>query len=143
MKVKFDSRLDKGKIALKVVMILPLLLVIAYMFWEGFTMTTILLGSGLLVLGLSMSVWQLSNTFYTTDERYLHFRSGSRRGKIEINNIECIQKCQQWWPLGDASRSLDGFLIHFRHGQLFVGPRQAEQFIGELRKINPGIRIKG
>ena len=141
MEVKFDSHLDKGKVMLKLGVMLPVLAVPFHMLSIGFSLNTTLIVGGLSLLALGFIIWQLSYTFYLIGDGYLRYRSGGRHGKIKVREIESIQKCRQWLPMSDASRSLHGFLIRFCDGQLFVGPREEESFIKALQKDNPSIRI--
>jgi hypothetical protein len=141
MQMKFESRLGRSKITRTLVMVLPFLAILFHMAFIGFSPETILFFMGILLLSLVLVVWQLIDTSYWIDDVYFYYRSGGRRGKIDIRSIFSLEKCQKWIPLGDASRSLQGVLIHFRHGQLFIGPQDEEILIRELQKINPSLRI--
>ena len=141
MELKFSSRLGRSKVARTLVLVLPFLAILFHMAFIGFSLKIIFVSLGIFLLSLGMLVWQLIDTSYWIDDLYFYYRSGGRRGEIKIRSILSIEKCQKWIPLGDASRSSQGLVIHFRHGQLFIGPQDEEKFIRELQKINPSLRI--
>lgn len=139
---KFDSQFDAAKLGLKIALLLPLLLVLIHMFVNGMSLQMLLASGVLLVLVVGLMLWQMNDTYYLLDSRFLHYRSGVRRGKIALLRIDRISQSVSYFPLGDASRSLKGLIIYAGNEQIFVGPRDESEFLALLRQSNPAIRTE-
>lgn len=95
-----------------------------------------------LVIGII--IWVLLDTRYVIKSHFLLYRSGPFRGRI---NIQKIQKIRYYSGLNvpvTMKPALDtkGFIISNEELEdVYVSPKNSEEFISELLKINPKIEV--
>lgn len=95
-----------------------------------------------LVIGII--IWVLLDTRYVIKSHFLLYRSGPFRGRI---NIQKIQKIRYYSGLNvpvTMKPALDtkGYIISNEELEdVYVSPKNSEEFISELLKINPKIEV--
>lgn len=79
------------------------------------------------------------NTFYTIAGSQLHIKSGVvYNSVIEISHIKKINRTNN--ILSAPSLSFDRIEIHYnKFDTVIISPERREEFIDDLKKINPGI----
>lgn len=125
--------------------------------WSIVIVMTALLVNGLLmddmpllpivILGLSIGViiWILLDTRYVIKTKFLLYRSGPFRGRIDITKIKKIKLHSGLFVPVSMKPALDtnGFIITYnQYDDVFVSPSHSSIFLEELKKINPNIEIK-
>lgn len=84
------------------------------------------------------------NTYYVIKEQKLLVKSGILYSKwFEINEIICIEKYRENIGRFNVSLSRDRIKIAFQNGgNVIISPKNKEEFIAELLKINPNIVVE-
>lgn len=88
--------------------------------------------------------WVLVDTRYVLRNNYLLYRSGPIRGRIPVKKINAIRKHSGLFVPVTHKPALDtkGYIITYNQiDAIFISPKNAEQFLFELKKINPEIVI--
>jgi cytochrome b561 len=89
-------------------------------------------------------LWVLLDTRYVIKKRFLLYRSGPIRGRIEITKIKSIKRFSGLNVPVMLKPALDtkGFIITYNSfDDLFISPKRSDVFIEEIKKINPQIEI--
>lgn len=106
--------------------------------------TTALFGV-LIIYGISaILIWILLDTNYKIDKNTLFYCSGPIRGTIKIERIRKIERWNKWYVKSFLKPSLgnDGLIIYYdKFEDIYISPKNKEDFINALREINPGIEV--
>ena len=99
-----------------------------------------------LILGLviGLIIWILLDTRYVIKTKFLLYRSGPFRGRIDITKIKKIKLHSGLFVPVSMKPALDinGFIITYnQYDDVFVSPNNSSIFLEELKKINPSIEI--
>ncbi len=99
-----------------------------------------------LILGLviGLIIWVLLDTRYVIKTKFLLYRSGPFRGRIDITKIKKIKLHSGLFVPVSMKPALDinGFIITYNQfDDVFVSPNNSSIFLEELKKINPSIEI--
>jgi hypothetical protein len=89
-------------------------------------------------------VWVIFDTRYVIKNDNLYYRSGPIRGRIDIKKITSLKKFSGLNVPVMLKPALDtkGFIITYnKYDDVFISPKKSEQFIEELMKVNPNIKI--
>jgi hypothetical protein len=95
-----------------------------------------------LVVGFIL--WVLLDTRYVIKNEYLLYRSGPIRGRIAISKIQKIKRHSGLFVPVTLKPALDikGFIVTYnKYDDIFISPEKSEEFLEELKKINPQIEI--
>ena len=95
-----------------------------------------------LVNGLLLWVWL--DTYYTIKDDQLFYKNAFISGSVPIGLIHEIEKHNKGVVMcsAKASLALTGLIIKYnRWDDLFISPENEEQFIADLQKINPEIKV--
>ena len=98
----------------------------------------------LLSIVIFLILWILFDTRYVIKNSHLFYRSGPFRGRISINEISYIQAFSGLNIPVTMKPSLDfnGFIIKYSNdNEVYVSPKNSKQFIADLQKINPSIKL--
>jgi hypothetical protein len=93
----------------------------------------------------ALVIWILLDTRYVIKSSFLLYRSGPFRGRIDINKIDKIQYFSGFYPQVSMKPALDikGYIITYnKQDDVYVSPKKSVDFIAELLKINPKIRVE-
>lgn len=101
------------------------------------------LGLGILVATLFFLAYLLYYTDYTITESNLRVRSGFLvNKKIDIMTIHSIKQTDSLWS-APAGSITDRIEIEYAASQkLVISPKEKDDFVNELLKINPTISVK-
>lgn len=91
-----------------------------------------------------MLIWILLDTNYKINENKLFYTSGPIRGSMKIANIRKVERWNKWYVISLLKPALDkdGLIIYYnKFEDIFISPKNKEDFINALRKINPNIEV--
>ncbi|ESU28650.1 hypothetical protein FLJC2902T_12410 [Flavobacterium limnosediminis JC2902] len=89
-------------------------------------------------------IWTLSDTKYRISDNNLKYYSGPIRGKIDIRQIRKIEHVKTVFVSAILKPALGshGLMITYnKFDDIYISPKDKENFIAELLKINPNIQI--
>lgn len=92
----------------------------------------------------AMLIWTIVDTKYTIDKNTLLYYSGPVRGKISIDTIRKIERRNKWYTgtLLKPALGKEGLVIYYdKFDDIFISPKNREEFIAALREINPDIEV--
>ncbi|CAM3974369.1 PH domain-containing protein [Flavobacterium antarcticum] len=101
-------------------------------------------GIVILYLITGMLVWILLDTKYKIDRNILSYYSGPIRGKIEISKIRKVEYWNKWYSNSLLKPALgnNGLIIYYdKFADIYISPKDKEEFIVALREINPDIEV--
>jgi len=106
-----------------------------------FNLNYILLCISIIITALFVWIW--FGTAYILENGFLIYHSGPIRGRIPIDRINAINQNAHSWVGIRPALSFSYIQIRYnKYDDLFIAPKKEEQFIKELKSINPGIQIK-
>ncbi len=131
----------------KVLIGISLFLLIAVSFLPILTESSSI-GYFFLLLNLALSgfiIWCILATNYTISYNELCLKSGPIRFRIKVESIVSVEEhngiiIPAIWKLG---LSQNGIIITYnKHKDVYISPKNKNQFIAELKKVNPNISLK-
>lgn len=139
----FKNRIDGFTISIASAVILICLLTIIFAWWGnhqtfGFNLwLTILLLS---IIGII--IWTINDTFYSLTEKELKYKSGFLNGVITIDSIKELEVNKTMWVGIKPATAQRGIIVKYNQfDQIYISPRDNEEFVKELLKIKPEIKI--
>lgn len=139
----FKNRIDGFTISIASAVILICLLTIIFAWWGnaqtfGFNLwLTILLLS---IIGII--IWTINDTFYILTEKELKFKSGFLSGSIKTESIKELEVNKTMWVGIKPATAKRGVIVKYNQfDQIYISPRDNEEFVKELLKIKPEIKI--
>ncbi|ESU21282.1 hypothetical protein FCR2A7T_05790 [Flavobacterium cauense R2A-7] len=101
----------------------------------------------MILLGLidCLFLWIVFDTKYKIKENKLYYCSGPIRGKIDILKINKIESVKTWYVTSILKPALGSYgltITYNRFDDIYISPKNKEDFIAELLKINPNIQLK-
>jgi|SRR5690625_1024450 len=139
----FKNRIDYCTISLTIVVIIVCLSTIIFAWWGnaqtfGFNLwLTILLLS---IIGII--IWTINDTFYSLTEKELKYKSGFLNGVITIDSIKELEVNKTMWVGIKPATAKRGVIVKYNQfDQIYISPRDNEEFVKELLKIKPEIKI--
>ena len=101
----------------------------------------------IILLGLidCLFLWIVFDTKYTIKENKLYYCSGPIRGKIDVLKINKIENVKTWYVTSVLKPALGSYgltITYNRFDDIYISPKNKEDFIAELLKINPNIQLK-
>lgn len=101
----------------------------------------------MILLGLidCLFLWIVFDTKYKIKENKLYYCSGPIRGKIDILKINKIENVKTWYVTSILKPALGSYgltITYNRFDDIYISPKNKEDFIAELLKINPDIQLK-
>lgn len=108
--------------------------------WEGLLIPLIIIGSI-----LSFLVYSIFNTYYTISRTIFSYKFGFFKDKIDIQKIRKIEYNNSIFvpvtlKLGWSHK---GLIINYnQYDDVYISPKNRDQFVAELLKNNPNIIIK-
>ena len=98
----------------------------------------------IVLLVCAFLIWVLLDTRYVIRDNKLFYRSGPIRGNISIDKIRKIEYFSGYFVPTSMKPALDykGFIIHYNaFDDVYVSPKNAEDFLETLKAMNPTIEI--
>jgi hypothetical protein len=90
-------------------------------------------------------IWIWFDTYYIIKDEQLLYKSAFIKGSIPISTIHEIVEHKGLYPGGlKPALSMKGLVIKYnRWDDMYVSPKKANEFIAELQKIKPDIKVSG
>lgn len=89
-----------------------------------------------------MLLWMWFRTFYEIDGHNIWYRSGPVYGKIKIAEINSIVVGKEMYSGLRPALGAKGCIIKYRKfDEIYMSPREQDQFVKELVALNPGIKV--
>ena len=91
-----------------------------------------------------LRLWVWLDTYYTIKDDQLFYKNAFISGSVPISMIHEIEKHNKGVVMcsAKASLALTGLIIKYnRWDDLFISPQNQDQFIADLQKINPEIKV--
>jgi hypothetical protein len=96
----------------------------------------------LLISVTAYFVWMWFDTYYVIQDNKLWYRSALLKGVIDIDTIVEIIKNKSSYSGVKPALSLKGIVIKYnRWDEIYISPKNADQFINTLKTINQNIRV--
>lgn len=96
----------------------------------------------IIVLCLVLLVWAYLGTFYKISDTHFHYQSGPLRGKIAVKKIiELNTNTTMWIGMKPALATKGIVLKHTQFNEIYISPENQEEFVTELVKTNPNIKV--
>ncbi len=116
-------------------MIIPLIIGIVYQEWPA-----------IVILGLlnGFFLWLWLDTYYIIKDGQLFYKCAFINGSVPISSMHEIAHHNKGVVMATIKPGLStkGLIIKYnRWDDLFISPENEEQFIAELQKINPDIKV--
>jgi hypothetical protein len=100
------------------------------------------IASFLLIAVTAYFVWMWFDTYYVIQDNKLIYRSALLKGSINIDTIVEIIKNKGAYSGIKPALSMKGIVIKYnRWDEIYISPKNAEQFINALKTINQNIRV--
>ena len=88
-------------------------------------------------------VWTFFDIKYRLTTTELKYNSGPIKGTIKISSIHKIEQGKTMWSGTRIASSRNGLIIKYNSfNDIYISPKSNEDFIIEILKINPNIKIK-
>ncbi|WPV00738.1 PH domain-containing protein [Mucilaginibacter sp. cycad4] len=98
-------------------------------------------GSCILVAVMIYLIWMWYDTYYSINGNQLFYKSALLNGTIEIDTIVEIVKTKNFFIGLKPSLSAKGIIIKYKkYDDIYISPQNIDQFIRELKQINPAIK---
>ncbi|HLT08871.1 MAG TPA: PH domain-containing protein [Cyclobacteriaceae bacterium] len=95
-----------------------------------------------MLVPLVLILWPLFNTYYQIRAEKPIYRPGYVHGEIDINSIREIIKGKTMWIRFKPSLATGGLIIKFnRFNEIYLAPKNNEELIADLPKLNGSINI--
>lgn len=89
-------------------------------------------------------IWILLDTKYRINKKDFYYCCGPFRGKIAIDKIRKIERWNKWYVTSTMKPALDsdGLIIYYeKFDDIYISPKNKENFIKMLLEINPNIEV--
>ena len=88
-------------------------------------------------------IWIWFETFYVIKDGLLFYKSAFMKGSLSISLIHEVAKHNGVYAgLVKPGLSMKGLVIKYnRYDDMYISPEKADEFIIELQKINPDIKV--
>ena len=88
-------------------------------------------------------IWVWFDTFYIIKDGLLFYKSAFMKGSLSISLIHEVAKHNGVYAgLVKPGLSMKGLVIKYnRYDDMYISPERADEFIAELQKINPDIKV--
>ena len=131
--MKFYSR--KGNIIIFSIIILTILTIISI--WGK-----VYPASFILIIVLSFVIWTWFDTYYVISNDQLFYKLAFIKGSVNINTIFEVVKNKASFSGVKPALSTKGIIVKYnRWDEIYISPLYIDQFIIELKKVNPSIKI--
>jgi hypothetical protein len=98
----------------------------------------------LIMMPAGLLLWFWFGTYYSIRPGTIEYHSGPFFGKIQISSIKKIKKNKGLFVGLRAALAFGGMVLTFnRWDEIYISPRDPEEFIHHLLEQNPQIEIEG
>lgn len=139
----FTNRIDNFTLSLITVVILICLSTIFFTWWSNTQIFGFNLWLTILLLSIiGIIIWTIKDTFYILTEKELKFKSGFLKGSIKTESIKELEVNKTMWVGIKPATAKRGVIVKYNQfDQIYISPRDNEEFVKELLKIKPEIKI--
>lgn len=139
----FTNRIDNFTLSLITVVILICLSTIFFTWWSNTQIFGFNLWLTILLLSIiGIIIWTIKDTFYILTEIELKFKSGFLSGSIKTESIKELEVNKTMWVGIKPATAKRGVIVKYNQfDQIYISPRDNEEFVKELLKIKPEIKI--
>lgn len=139
----FTNRIDNFTLSLITVVILICLSTIFFTWWSNTQIFGFNLWLTILLLSIiGIIIWTIKDTFYILTEKELKFKSGFLNGSIKTESIKELEVNKTMWVGIKPATAKRGVIVKYNQfDQIYISPRDNEEFVKELLKIKPEIKI--
>lgn len=139
----FTNRIDNFTLSLITVIILICLSTIFFTWWSNTQIFGFNLWLTILLLSIiGIIIWTIKDTFYILTEKELKFKSGFLSGSIKTESIKELEVNKTMWVGIKPATAKRGVIVKYNQfDQIYISPRDNEEFVKELLKIKPEIKI--
>lgn len=127
---------EKGKV-------IPIVMLILLAFVIPMIIMTAWPGVAIFLAPAGLLIWIWFNTYYIIKDEQLFYKSAFIKGSIPIIAIHEIVKHKGLYSGSlKPALSMKGLVIKYnRYDDMYISPEKADEFIGELQKVNPDIKL--
>jgi hypothetical protein len=87
-------------------------------------------------------LWVWFGTWYKIDQEELYYQSGPLKGRIPLNQVKKITINTTLWSGIKPALSRKGLIILYnKYDEIYLSPRQQQQFLNALRIRIPNLEI--
>ncbi len=91
---------------------------------------------------IALLMWVRFGTYYVIKDSQLFYRSGPIRGLIDIQSVHTLIKNKTLWVGTKPALARKGIILKYnKYDDIYISPKDKEQFIAELLKRNNNIQI--
>lgn len=139
----FTNRIDNFTLSLITVVILICLSTIFFTWWSNTQIFGFNLWLTILLLSIiGIIIWTIKDTFYILTEKELKFKSGFLSGSMKTESIKELEVNKTMWVGIKPATAKRGVIVKYNQfDQIYISPRDNEEFVKELLKIKPEIKI--
>ena len=131
--MKFNSA--KGFVFPAVIIILAIMAVLSLI-------VQVYLAAFVIGLVLLLFIWMLYNTYYVIKDNQLLYRSAFLKGVISIDAIYEIERNKTMYTGLKPALATKGLIVKYnKYDDIYLSPKDADEFVEGLIKINPAIRL--
>jgi hypothetical protein len=132
--MKYNSA--KGKV-IPIVMLILLAFVIPLIIGQAWPAVMVFL------VPAGVLTWIWFDTYYIIKDEQLFYKSAFIKGSIPVSAIHEIKKHKGLYSGGlKPALSMKGLVVKYnRYDDMYISPEKTDEFIAELQKINPNIKV--
>ncbi|RXF70128.1 PH domain-containing protein [Arcticibacter tournemirensis] len=91
---------------------------------------------------ISLLLWVRFGTYYVIKESRMLYRSGPIRGSIDIQSVHSLTKNKTLWLGTKPALARKGIILKYnKYDDIYISPKNKDQFIAELLKRNNNIQV--
>ncbi|MGX5690372.1 PH domain-containing protein [Arcticibacter tournemirensis] len=91
---------------------------------------------------ISFLLWARFGTYYVIKESQLLYRCGPIRGSIDIQSVHSLTKNKTLWLGTKPALARKGIILKYnKYDDIYISPKNKDQFIAELLKRNNNIQV--
>lgn len=139
----FKNRIDYCTISLTIVVIIVCLSTIIFAWWSNTQIFGFNLWLTILLLSIiGIIIWTIKDTYYILTEKELKFKSGFLKGSIKTESIKELEVNKTMWVGIKPATAQRGIIVKYnKFDQVYISPKDNEEFVKELLKIKPEIKV--
>lgn len=92
---------------------------------------------------ITFLLWTFFGIKYKLTPKELKYNAGPIKGAIKIESIKRIERNKTMWSGTRIASSRNGLIIKYNSfDEIYISPKSNEEFLTEILKINPHIKIE-
>ena len=124
--------------------VIPLVMLLLLIVGVSFIIQHLWIPVLVLILIECFFLWVWFDTYYVIKDEHLFYKSAFIKGSIPISVIHEIVKHKGLYSGSlKPALSMTGLVVKYnRWDDMYISPARADEFIGELQKVNPTIKVR-